>query len=867
MATRLLGLVLPRSEREFVLGDLEEEFYRRATQRGRLRATIWYWGEAARSAWPLLTLTEVGRDGMMMGLDQDLRGAARVFRRSPGFAAVVVATLALGIGGASSVYSVLKGVVLTPLALEESERIVMLWGQSPEYERTPLTVGDYNVLAQEVDGFEAVAAAWSNYALILGEGAAEQVSVGWVTPEYFGLLRIDPLLGRAPQAGEESAVVISNDLWVRRYGADPSVVGRAVDLSGDRFEIIGVLGPDQDPNLSTFAAGRARHEVWRLQPREWTQGDDRSVGWLRATARLADGASLAQVGAEVDALMTRVNETVTDRDGGTELAIHLVPVRIDLFGGVSQTLWVLLAAVLGVLLIAASNVAHLMLGRAEMRGGEVAVRAALGGSRLRLVRQLLVEGGALAAAGGIAGLAVAWWGITGLLALAPPTLPRLELVRLDSGVFVFALLATALTAVVFAVVPALRATRTDLVTVMGDRRTTGDRNRRGISHALVVAQVGLSLTLLTGTGLLLESLNQLAREELGFRTDNIVTFALEAPSWGSSLEESAARMTAYAEALEAVPGVEGAGFTNRIPLAGGLFTGTYVSEEMAAQEAEPAQASFRYVTPGYLATMGARVVDGRDFRSDDGIDVVLIDQTAAERAWPGERAVGKRVRTSVVGEEEGWAEIVGVVAPMKHAGVADDAVHTVFMSMLARAHQMNFRYVAVRVAGEPLGYVEALGDAVRSIDGNAVLARTLTMSELYDAELAPTRFASILLLVFGLVALLLATVGLHGVMAFSIRRRTRELGIRMALGAERAELLRNTLGSGAKLVVAGAGLGVLLSLSTGRLLGSLLFGVRPTDVATLALASTLILAIGLLGAYLPARLVLAMDPARTLREE
>lgn len=866
-ATRLLRAVLPASECDFVLGDLEEEFAERLARSGWWRAAAWYWMEALRSVWPLLTYSGERGPVMMMGLEQDLRGAVRIFRRSPGFAAVVVFTLAMGVGGATAVYSVIRGVVLSPLAFEHSERVVMLWGRSAEYPRTPLTVGDHNVLASSVESFETIAAEWGNTALLLGDAEAEQVSVGWVTPAYFSVLGIRPALGRLLERRELDAVLISHDLWVRRYGSDGSVIGRTVDLSGESFEVAGVLGADQDPNLTTFGGRLGDHEVWRLQPPEWTEGDDRSVGWLRSTARLRDGVTLAQARAEVDALMTRVNETVTARDGGTDLRIDVVPARTDLVGGVSRTLWILLGAVCGVLLIATSNVAHLMLGRGELGAGDTAVRAALGGSRARLVRQLLVESAVLATAGGVLGLGVAWWGVNGLLALAPPTLPRLDLVHLDGGVFIFALGATAVTAVLFGVVPAIRMTRTDLARALGDRRSTADRGQQRMSRALVVAQVALSLALVTSTGLLLRSLSGLNRVDLGFETEGIVTFALAVPDWGDTPEAAGAKMTGYIGRLEAIPGVVAAGFTNRVPLAGGLFTGTYRSEEMVASDDEKIDASFRYVTPGYLTAMGARVASGRSLRPEDGLSVVLLDQTAADRAWPGEDPIGRRVQTSAIGEEDSWAEVVGVLAPMKHAGVAEAAKETVFMPMLARAHQQNFHYVAVRVSGNPLAYVEPLRASVRAVDANSVLARTRTMADLFDQDVAQTRFASMILLVFGGIALLLATVGLHGVMAFSVRRRAREMGIRMALGAKRSEILKGALRSGARLVVLGVGFGTVLSLGIGRILGSMLFDVHPGDALTLVASAAVIMTVGLVGAYLPARLVLGVDPATTLRDD
>lgn len=848
-------------------GDLDEEFRRVVEARGRRRAVLWYWLEVVRSIGPLLTVPGRWRGVTMVGFLQDLKGALRVFRRSPGFAFVVVATLAIGVGGASSVYSVVRGVLLTPLPFEDPDRVVMLWGQSAEYPRAPLTVGDHNAMADDVRAFTDVAGQWSNNSLILGEGDAEQVSVGWVTPEYFRVLGIQARLGRTLEPLELHAVVLSHGLWTRRYGADPGVVGRTMDLSGESFEIVGVLPSDRDPNLTTFGGSQASHDVWRLQPPDWTTGDDRSVGWLRSTARLAPGVSLSAAQEEVDAVMASINATITDRDGGTDMQVRLIPAKADLVGGVARTLWILFAAVVGVLLIAASNVAHLVLARGEVRSGEVAVRTALGGSRGRLIRQLVVESSVLALVGGALGVVLAWATLPVLLSFAPPSLPRAETIRLDRTVLGFALVATAIASVLFAVVPAIRNTREDLSQVLGERTATADPGRRAMSRGLIVAEVALSLALVTSTGLLIRSFQELSAVDLGFSKDGVVTFSLQVPDWGESNDEAAATVLAFRDGFENTPGVVSAGFSNRIPLGGGLFTGEFRSEDMVAGDVPPSSAAVRYVTPGYIDAMGGRLVAGRAFAPDDGIDRIMVDELAARRAWGDGPAIGRRIEVSSIGGEPALAEVVGVIAPMKHHGVAAEAEATIYFPMLAAANQQNFKYVAVRVSGAPDDYVASLRDAARAVDVDAVIARVQSTRELFNEDIAATRFATVLLSAFGVVALMLAAIGLHGVMAFSVRRRAREIGIRVVLGAEKEALLRNAVASGAVLVLAGIGIGTLLSIGLGQALQSLLYGVQPRDAVTMATAAAVMLAVGLVGAYVPARLVLSVDPAVTLRQE
>ena len=863
-----MARLFPAEEREYALGDLREEYAARVAESGERAARKWYWGQVVRSIGPLLTFASSGReDGGMNGVTRDLIAGLRQFRTSPTFTLVVVVTVAIGVGGATAVFSVLNGVVLRPLAFENSERVVTLWGQTSEYPRVPLTVGDHNELVHNVRSFGAVAGEWGNTALILGEQDTEQVGVSWVTPEYFSVLATVPGSGRLLGPEDVNAVVLNYDLWARRYGSDPSIIGRTINLSGNSMEIVGVLRQGDDPNLTSFGGGRSTSQVWRLQPADWTQGDDRSVGWLRSSARLADGVGLEQAQQEVDALFARVNATVSNRDGGDDLRIDVKPVRADLVGSIASTLWILLAAVTGVLLIAATNVANLMLGRTQRRRGEAAVRAALGGSRRRLFRQFFAESIVLALIGGALGVAVAWAGMKGLIAAAPPTLPRVDEVTLDPRVLGFAILATTVAAVLFGVIPALRGSKTDLASALGQRTATASRREQRLSRALVICEVALSLGLLVGTGLLLRSLQSLSATELGFEKENVLTFALETPSVEETAEAAASVLRDYMGRVEDVPGVETVGVTNRIPLAGGLFTGNYRSEEMVAAEAENLESSYRYVTPAFFDAMGARLLAGRSFTVDEGLLSVVVDRNVAERLWPGQDALGRRLEHTTIGADPVMAEVIGVVSPMKHAGVAEEAPPTIFLSMLASANQQNFRYMVVRTAGDPAPLVEPIRDALRLVDGDAVMARVRTMSALYSNSVASTRFAGQLLGVFGGVAMLLAAIGLHGVMVLSIRRRTREYGIRVALGAAHGTIMRGVLGAGLRMVVLGGVLGILLSLALARYLGSLLYGIEPADVTSLTAATVVIVGVGLLGSYLPARRVLRLDPVRTLRME
>ena len=803
----------------------------------------------------------------MAGLGKDLRGALRLLRRSPGFSFIIIATVAVGVAGVTSVFSVVRGILLTPLSFADSDRVVMLWGRSPDHDQSPLTVGDHNALAENVQAFEAITAQWGNTAPLLGDPEPEQVSVGWVTPSYFPLLGVRPHVGRMLQPGDVDKIVLDHGLWSRRYGSDPEVVGRVLDVGGNSLEVVGILPPEVNPNLTSIGRVRVDYQVWRLQPESWTQGDDRSIGWLRSTAKLREGVTVAQAQAEVDSFMERLNPTVQSRDGGLELRVLVVPVRDDLVGDISRTLWILLAAVGGVLLIAASNVAHLMLARAHVRAGDLAIRAALGGSRQRLLRQMMVESSVLASMGGLLGVGLAWVGVKVLVSWAPSSLPRLDTISIDPAVLAIALAATVSSAFFFGVLPAVRATRTDLASLLGERTGTGNRGQRRLSQGLVVAEVAVSVALLVGTGLLLRSFSGLANVNPGFEPDGVMTFLLSSSNIGTTPEEGRAILDDYLSRIEAVSGVQAAGVTNRIPLGGGVFSGAYKSEQMDASGSDGIEASFRFVTPRYFEVMGTRLVAGRGFRPDDGPDIAIIDEKAAEAAWPGENPLGQKLQTGQLGLNGEWAEIVGVVEPMKHADVATEARETIYYPMLAQAHRQDTRYVAIKVAGQPMSYVARMRDAVRAVDPNATIARTRPMNQLYADSLSPTRFGLMLLSLFGGVALLLASVGLYGVIGFSVGQRTREFGIRIALGAETAGIVGSVLAWGARLVGIGVAVGALASLWIGGMVRSVLYEVEPTDPATFILAMTVMGTVGILGAYLPARRVLRVDPVHALKKE
>jgi len=794
---------------------------------------------------------------------RDARYALNSLRRAPGFAALVILTLGIGIGANVAIFSVVDGVLLTPLSYPEADRLITIWGTSARGNRHPIPAGDFEDLRLKADLLR-VAGHWTNTGSLAGESLPQEVVVAWVDPNYFEVLGLRAAHGRLLEAADEdNAIVLSDGIWRRFYGADPDIVGDFIQLDGNSIEVVGVLAASPNPNVPSASRGRENNDLWRIMRRNWYEGEasnDRELGWIRVNARLNDGVTLEQAYQQLDSIAHDARP-VEEETGRPELWYGVEPLLNDLVGNVKPTLLTLLGAVVFVLLIAALNVAQLLLTRGRVRANELAIRAALGGRRADLLRQLVLEAGILSLLGGGLGVLIGAAGVRGLLAAAPANLPRLETIAVDGRVLVFAVVATSLASFIAGIVPALRSTRGGPANVLKARGTSIGRSHRRLSHSLVVAEVALSLVLLAGAGLLVRSFFGLTQVEPGFVPRQLLTLSVTA-SGNQGGREGPNFFTELRRELQRTPGIVAVGGSNRLPLGGGLFTGNWATESMDIEADSKPESDFRWITPGYFKAMGTRLLRGRDLVEEDTIEVILVDEKLAASAWPGEDPLGKKLWTGQLGRDGEWSEVIGVVESMKHTSMAAEAVPTVFFNAILPVQ--NNMYFGVRAEGTPQSIIAAVQETVRRVDPNATLSRVHSMEDLVADANAPWRFALTLMVLFAAMATLITMIGLYGVIAYTVSSRTREIGIRVALGAPRTAVLRLVLGQTAMMLGLGAALGVVGAVSLSGILSSLLFQVEATSPGTYAAVVGFMILAGLMGAWRPTWRALRVEPRQAL---
>lgn len=824
--------------------------------------------------------------GGMDGWIKDVRYAARSVMRSPGFALVAVITIALGIGANTAIFSVVRGVLLTPLPYAQPDRLVMLWGEMRnrgvrDFPHSPPDFRDYQ---EQADLLEGLAGVVTYPASLTGDGEPERVTAGAVTPSYFGVLGVEPALGRdftdedaipqgpGAQPGAPgqlpNAVILGHALWRQRYGSDPAVVGRTIRIAGVSSVIVGVAPKGFELLVPASAALASPVDLWVAARIDYANSPRNNV-FLRAIGRLKEGVTVEQAQSQLDRIAAALAATDQVKTTGG-YAVSLEPLHEDVTADVRPTLMALVGMVVFVLLIACANVSNLLLVRAAGRGREMAIRAALGGSRRRLVRQLLVESGLLACVGALAGLGLAAGGVRLLLTFHPANLPRLDAIRVDGVVLAFTLAAAAGAALLFGTLPALQLSRPDLTDALKERgQASGGRGRRFVRRAVVVAEVALSVVLLIGAGLMVRSFVALSRVEAGFAPDGLLTFTAPVPFGAYSRPIDRADLQArLRSAFAAVPGVSSVSAAVSIPLDGQLFNGRYGKEEALVDPEAFRQATYRAVLPEYFATMGTRLLAGRTFTEADQSDsanVVLVDDKLARTLWPGESAVGKRLLIRAVTAEAEWVEVVGVVEHERGDGLATEGREAVFMT--DRYFGSFASTWIVRTVRDPGEVVAPLREALRSVDPDLPMADVRPMSALVRKSMAPTRFALTLVGIFGAVALVLAIVGLYGVLSYTARQRTGEIGVRMAFGAEASTILKLVVSQGLALAGVGVGLGVGAALLLTRALRSLLVGITATDPTTFVAIAASFVAIAAAACWVPARRAARIDPVSALREE
>jgi predicted permease len=803
----------------------------------------------------------------METLIQDIGYSFRRLRKGPGFALVAVATLALGIGANAAIFSAVNAVLLRPLPYPEPDRLMVV---NHVWKGRPAVLSPQNFLdfEHETKSFEALAVFDTDGATLTGRGEPVQLATGETSATFFDVLRVIPAVGRGfrpdeNEPGRNHVVVLSQGLWRERFGGDPAALGQSVILDGMPHEIVGVA-----PSGFDFPRGR---DLWR--PLEYDQQfrtRSRGAWYLSGIGRLRAQVPFEEARAEAATIGARLAAAYPADNEGVGLTVR--PLHEAMVGKVRTPLFVLLGAVGLVLLIACANVANLLLSRASAREGELAVRSAMGAGRGRLVRQLLTEAAVLGLLGAAAGLVVAAWGGDLIQALQPRGVPRLDEIRLDRAVVAFTMGCALFTTIVFGTIPAILSTRRSSAVALreGGRGLLSGRGGR-VRRGLAVAEMALAVTLLAGAGLLLRSFSQLSRVDPGFQNDSALVFRLSLPD--ARYADGGAKALFYRRALEtfdALPGVQSSAATMGVPLRGFAFMFSFVVD--GRPEVPPAQQpslETRVVTASYFRTLGIPVVKGRGFAdTDDAASprVVVISREAARRHFAGEDPIGKRIRLGWGPPEDKTGGIViGVVGDVKEAGLDEAQAAEIYLPYAQRP--VGGMDVVLRTTVPPLSLAAAVRGAVHDLDPDLPVARIETLSQIVAASIAQPRFYTLLLTAFAGTALLLAALGLFGVISVGVSQRTREIGVRMALGARSADVLGLVLREAAMLAVLGIAVGLATALALSRTLSTLLFDLSPRDPLAFVTAPLVLLVTAVLAALLPARRAAHVDPIEALRSE
>jgi putative ABC transport system permease protein len=802
----------------------------------------------------------------MSGLFQDLRYALRQMTRSPGFTLVAVITLALGIGATTAVFSVVDEVLLHPLAYPDSDRIVKIsqtfqgvWGN----DASPANYLDW--VAQNSVFTEMAASRGWPVSLSAGD-RPERVRGTMATPSFFALFGVNPILGRGleesdARAGNDHVVVLGYGLWQRSFGGDRGIIGRDVQLNGGQYSVVGVMpqnfSPDDYGELwVTSQWGVPSHPLAPdKDPRPF-----RDRNYLDVWGQLKPGVTTPQARAELDTIGRRLEKQYPNDDD--KVGVSFLPLHEYVVGDIRPVLLVLLAAVVVVLLIGCANVANLLLARAAVRGREISIRTTMGASRQRLLRQLLTESVVLALLGGGLGLLLAVVAVPSLLALSPPDIRQFKEIGINREVLAFSFLASVVCGIVFGLMPALQASRSNPSEFLkeGERGSTANRGRT--RSVLVIAEVGLSLVLLVGAGLLVKSFARLMDVNPGFDADRLLTFNLGLPSSTDAAQQFAFYRDVM-QRLQALPGVRSVGAVSRLPLAGGNSTRSFNVPGIDKDY----DADIRVSTPDYFRAMGIPLMKGRSFSDSDlgsSVHVAIVNDALVRAAFPGQDPIGRQLTN--FGPDNLTLQIVGVVGNVRHVGL-DTAPHAEIYQLLGQA-QWPSMYVAIRSATSDATSLTSLAQsAVWSVNKDVPLANVRTMQEVIANSVQRRRFSMLLLAIFAGVAMVLAAIGLYGVMSYSVAQRTKEIGIRMALGARRPDVVALVVKQGMALVLMGIVAGTVLSLAMTRLIAGMLFGISATDPLTFAGVAMLLGAVAFLANYLPARRGASVDPMVALRYE
>jgi putative ABC transport system permease protein len=806
----------------------------------------------------------------MEALLQDIRYSARTLLKKRGFTVVAVLTLALGIGANSAIFTVVNAVLLRPLPYEGADRLVMINQTRPHAQKDDGNVSDANFLdfKNRNDLFESMAAeVYWNFNLTGGDQPV-RIEGAKVSASFFSVLKTSPEMGRAfseeeDRPGSDDVVVISHRVWESQFGADPGALGRSVIIDTRPTTVIGIM--PRDFNYPTH-----KTDMWKpvaFDPNNLTRG----MNMYRVIARLKPGATVEQASSQVEAIAARLAQEHPEDNAG--VGARVVSLYEQTVGDIRPAFLILLGAVGLVLLIACANVANLMLARSAAQSREVAIRTALGASRLRLIRQLLTESMLLAVAGGALGLLLALWGVDFLIALSPEDIPRVSEISTDARALLFMLGVSLLTGVIFGLAPALQSSKVDLHACLkeGGRGSTAGSGHR-LRKALVVAEVAIALVLLVGAGLLIKSFVQLRSLDTGYDATNLLTL----PVWLSSPRYEEPQPQAdfarqASERIRSLPGVEAVGAALFLPLGGAQGNVDVMAEgRPPAERGQEPQGSINIVTPGYFGAMGIPLLAGRDFTEQETRDsaaVAIINEAMARELWPGEDAVGKRAALGEPESQDDYLTVVAVVKDVRQATLNEEPKPEIYLSYLQSPVAFPLMTLVVRTADSPASLVNPVRAEILAVDKDLPVYDVKTMEERLWDSVETERFQLLLLTIFAGVALALAAVGIYGVISYSVSERTHEIGIRMALGARQSSVLKMVLGQGLTLTLAGVAIGVGLALAATRLIAGLLYGVSATDPVTFVGVSALLVMVAALACFVPARRATKVDPMIALRCE
>jgi putative ABC transport system permease protein len=808
---------------------------------------------------------------------QDLKFGARTLARNPGFSAIAVLTLAVGVGANAAIFSVVNAVLLRPLPWSEPDRAVMIWSRWISFEKTWVSTGEVVAYRKRSRTLQDVGAWGDGQANLTGDGEPERVGSASVTSNLFQVLGAGPMLGRTFTTQEDvpngpNVVVLGFGLWNRRFAGDTGIVGRSILINGVSYQVLGVMPPDFA--LPTDFQSPQPSQLWvplRMDPASTDHGNH----GLYAAARLKPGATVAQAADDLSGLARAMTQ-----EGLYPVQMQFDTVVLSLsdevLGTVRRAIWLLFGAVAFLLLIACANVANLLLARAEARQREIAVRSALGAGSLRVLRQLLTESLVLSGASAVAGLMLAWVGVRIVAWWNPASIPRVAGVTLDLRVLLFTAFVALVTSVLFSLAPALRGLRLDLTDSLkdgGQGSSTGGARQR-FRNGLVVAEMALAVVLLVGAGLMLRSLWALQREPLGFDPAGVLTMRLSLPQASYAAPEQV--VSFFGRLLEDVrqlPGVRSAGAARSLPLGSTIGDFGLNVEGYQPPPGTNAKGDWQIVTPGYLEAMGERVIRGRAFAASDETDgmlVGLINEEMARRYWAGRDPIGGRFRIGM-NPSRPLVTVVGIVGDVRHNGITD-AIKEKFYIPHTQWHRsvgnpIRAMTLVVRTSTDPAGYTGTIRQRIRQLDPNLPVAEVRTMNDVVGATLSAPRFTGFLLSVFAGIALLLSAIGIYGVLSYLVSRRTREIGIRVAIGAGRGNVLRLVMRSGLTLALAGVAVGLAIAAVASRLMNTLLHDVSPLDPLTFVAVGIGLSIVAAASSLVPALRATRVDPVVALKSE